>query len=262
VQQSYLDWIEGGAQPLDGGHLEGRFRFLARTVARFLGIETPELREALEEVAVYTAGDLSFLDSLPFSQRERKQVEKQILSRESYYIPRARVAYLANLSVNHAAEEAAHFVRHVVSGTSDASRGLADEFYARILEEAYAFCGSKIVNPRRKCPHEPEFEKLARSGDTFTREVARFVLDHRAAERGRGFKRNFAAAGPELFNAVTHSLGYMIGERLYYGLVIGKMLKRDVRELFLDPLDEPGKAMVTYLALSRRLASVRIPNRV
>ena len=263
VQQSYLDWIEGGEQPLEGSYVETRFKLLARTVARFLGLETPALREALEHVAVYTAGDLSFLDSLPFSARERKQVERQILSRESYYIPRARVAYLANLSVNHAAEEAAHFVRHVVSGAgADEPLGLVDAFYGRALEEAYAFCGSKIVNPRRKCPHEPEFERLARSGDAFTREVARFVLDHRAAERGRGPGRPVRAAGPDLFNAVTHSLGYMLGERIYYALATGRLLKREVRELFLDPLAGEGQAFLTYLNLSRRLADVRIPERV
>ena len=267
VQQSYLDWIEGGAEPLSSEHLEARFRLLARTVARFLGLETQELRKALQHVAVYTAGDLSFLDALTLSGRERRQIEQQILSRESYYIPRAHVAYLANLSVNHAAEEAAHFVRHVVSGATGEPRGLVDAFYARALEEAYAFCGSKIVNPRRKCPHEPEFERLARTGDGFTREVARFVLDHRAIERtaGRGLRRMqglYRTAGSELFNAVTHSLGYMLGERIYYALATGVLLKREVRALFLDPLDDDGQPFLTYLELSRRLSKVRIPKRV
>ena len=262
VQQSYLDWIEGGAQPLESGHLEARFRMLARTVARFLGLETAQLKAALEHVAVYTAGDLSFLDALPASARERRQIERQILSRESYYIPRARVAYLANLSVNHAAEEAAHFVRHVVSGaSSDEPRALPDAFYARTLEEAYAFFGSKIVNPRRKCPHEPEFERLARSGDRFAREVARLVLEHRAAERGRLRPKGGAATSGDLFNAVTHSLGYMLGERIYYALATGRLLKREVRDLFLDPLSDIGAAFLTYLDLSRRLADVRIPQR-
>jgi hypothetical protein len=154
-----------------------------------------------------------------------------------------------------------------VSGAGDEPRGLADAFYARALEEAYAFCGSKIVNPRRKCPHEPEFERLSGSRDLFTREVARFVLEHRALERttGRGLRRMetlYQTAGSDLFNAVTHSLGYMLGERIYYALATGQMLKREVRELFLDPLEEDGAALVTYLDLSRRLAEVRIPQRV
>jgi uncharacterized iron-regulated protein len=254
VQQSYLDWIEGGAQPLDGAALEARFRMLARTVARFLRVDSPKLREALSQISVYTAGDLSFLDRLELTPRERKLLEQQILERESYYLPRARVAYLANLSVNHAAEEAAHFVRNVVSGADDSPRPLNDAFYARILEEAYAFCGSKVLNPRRKCPHEPEFEKLLRTGDAFTRQVARAVLAHRKHARLR-------ISGTQMFNAVTHSLGYMLGERLYYAMAFGSLPKGEVRRLFLDPLAQEGEAFATYLRLSQSLAGVRIPTR-
>ena len=268
VQQSFLDWIEGGAAPLESSHPETRFRELAMLVARFLRLDGKELRTALEHVSVYTAGDLSFLGRLRgrgFSPREIQQITRQILSRESYYIPRAKIAYLANLSVNHAAEEATHFLRHVVSGAGEEERGLVDAFYARALEEAYAFCGSKIVNPRRKCPHAPEFERLARGTDPFTRQVARFVLGHLRIERGeqsRGSLRSlYRSRGSDLFNAVTHSLGYMLGERLYYALATGRMLKSEVRELFLDPLDHEGDAFLTYLDLSRRLADVRIPAR-
>lgn len=266
VQQSYLDCIEGGGEPLDAAALESRFRLLARTVARFFGLDTRALREALQEVAVYAAGDLSFLERLPLAPRERRQLERQILSRESWALPRARIAYLANLSVNHAAEEAAHFVRGVVSGAGDEPRSVPDAFYARVLEEAYAFCGSKIVNPRRKCPHEPQFERLLRDRRAFTRAVARAVLEHLRAERGgplplrpaRALSRH---AGPALFNAVTHALGYMLGERLYYALATGRVRKSEVRGLLLDPLREEGQAFVTWFTLSRRLAAVRIPAR-
>ncbi|HUJ29477.1 MAG TPA: ChaN family lipoprotein [Myxococcales bacterium] len=264
VQQSFLDTLEGGEQ-LDGAFLESRFRMLARTVARFLGLWAPALRNELQQVSVYTAGDLSFLDRLEVTARERREIEQQILSRESYYIPRARIAYLANLSVNHAAEEAAHFVRHVVSGADDAPRGMVDSFYARALEEAYAFCGSKIVNPRRKCPHEPEFQRLAKAPEAgaFNRQVAKLVLHHRAMERGgRRPAKATRLAGPALFNAVTHSLGYMLGERLYYALATGRLLKREVRDLFLDPLDAHGEPLAAYMRLSRRLAGVRIPKRI
>jgi hypothetical protein len=267
VQQSFLDWIEGGEEPLEGEHPERRFRELALLVARFLRLDDAAFHEALEGVEVYTAGDLSFLGSLPqrgFSPREIRTIEKQILARESYYIPRARIAYLANLSVNHAAEEAAHFVRHVVSSASEEERGLVDSFYARALEEAFAFCGSKIVNPRRKCPHEPEFERLARGPDPFQRSVARFVLAHLRLERGKRplyALRGLYREGEALFNAVTHSLGYMLGERLYYALARGRVLKSEVRQLFLDPLDEDGAPLLTYLDLASRLSDVRIPRR-
>jgi hypothetical protein len=268
VQQSFLDWIDGGQAPTDGGLPETRFKMLARSVARFLGLDGSALRKALEQIAVYTAGDLSFLPALRtrgFSTREIRQIEQQILSRESYFIPRARIAYLANLSVNHAAEEATHFLRHVVSGAIEEPRGIVDSFYVRTLEEAYAFYGSKIVNPRRKCPLEPEMLKLTRAGDAFTREVAQLVLRHKRFERGEvrptALRAVYRSAGPALFNAVTHSLGYMLGERLYHALATGRLLKSEVRDLFLDPLEEEGAACLVYLDLARRLREVRIPRR-
>jgi len=268
VQESFLDWIEGGMEPLEGDHLEQRFKALARLVARFLRLDDARFRAALDQVTVYTAGDLSFIETLPsrgFTRSEVRAIEEQILSRESYYIPRAHIAYLANLSVNHAAEEAAHFVRHVVSGAADEPRGLVDAFYARALEEAFAFFGSKIVNPRRKCPHEPEFEKHLRGRDRFQREVARFVLAHKRIERGerphQSLRALYRHADLDLFNAVTHSLGYILGERLYYALARGRIAKAEMRELFVDPLDEEGAPFLTYLDLVTRLADVRIPKR-
>ena len=266
VQQSYLDWIEGGEEPLESDHPERRFKELALLVASFLGLDDAAFRERLDHVEVYTASDLGFLQTLSkrgFTQAEITTIERQILARESYYIPRGPIAYLANLSVNHAAEEAAHFVRHVVSGVTEEPRGLVDSFYARALEEAYAFFGSKIVNPRRKCPHEPEFEKLLRGEDRFNREVARFVLLHKRLERGQRPRQlsRLYARDADLFNAVTHSLGYILGERLYYALARGRVLKSEVRTLFLDPLDEDGAPLLTYLDLASRLADVRIPRR-
>ncbi len=152
AQQSYLDWIDGGESPLEPGsdRVERRFKELALLIARFLNLDSKKLRDALAQFSVYTAGDLSFIRTLPargFTPKEIRQIEWQILSRESYFIPRANAAYLANLSVNHAAEEAAHFLRHISSGAGDEPRPLLDGFYARALEEAFAFFGSKIRQP-------------------------------------------------------------------------------------------------------------------
>jgi hypothetical protein len=111
AQQSFLDWVEDG-ELVETTQPEQHFRDLARLIAAYLGID---LGEALDAVEVYTAGDLSFLERLreggAFSARELAAIRRQILSRESYYIPRLRIAYLAGLSMNHAAEEAAHFLR-------------------------------------------------------------------------------------------------------------------------------------------------------
>jgi hypothetical protein len=271
VQQSFLDWIEDGAAADDSEteRPEQRFKELARLVARFLNLDGKPLREALEQVQVYTAGDLSFLANLPargFKAKEIKQIERQILSRESYFIPSAHLAYLANLSVNHAAEEATHFLRHVTSGAGTEARPLVDGFYARALEEALAFFGSKIVNPRRKCAREAEWTRLShRAPQPFTRDVARTVLRHLKIERGEArptaLKAITGSSGPELFNAVTHALGYMLGEKLYYALRDGLLHKRELRDLFLDPFADEGAPFLVYLDLVTRTRGVLLPER-
>ncbi len=269
AQQSYLDWIDGGESPLDGDsdRVERRFKELALLVAKFLDLDSKKLRHELAHFSVFTAGDLSFLRTLPsrgFSKTEIKQIERQILSRESYFIPRAKAAYLANLSVNHAAEEASHFLRHIASGAGDEARPLLDGFYSRALEEAFAFFGSKIVNPRRKCAQEIDWLRLAhRAPDAFTRDVARMVLRHLRIERGEtrrsALRDIYASAGPELFNAVTHALGYLLGEKLYYALAAGRIAKSELRELFLDPLEDEGAPLLVYLDLTTRLRDLVVP---
>ena len=57
---------------------------------------------ALKNVEVVGPADLSFFERLQrsgsFSKQEMKQIKEHILSSESYYIPKARLVYLATLS--------------------------------------------------------------------------------------------------------------------------------------------------------------------
>jgi hypothetical protein len=93
-------------------------------------------------VEVYTCGDLSFLERLEtdpdFTRKEVRRIKKQILASESYYIPQQKIAYLASLSLNHAAEEASHFIRNLCAG-NEFPREPADAFYANALHEAVGF---------------------------------------------------------------------------------------------------------------------------
>lgn len=264
AQQSFLDWVDDG-ELVETTQPERTFKELARLIARFLGLK---LDGALDEVEVYTSGDLSFLSRLHesglFTARELAQVRRQILARESYYIPRAKIAFLAGLSMNHAAEEAAHFLRHVITGDMERPRAPIDAFYARALEEAFAFFGSKIVNPRRKTAHPEDLDKKARTDPPHGRRVARAVLAHLAIEAGggpAGFARHFSHADAGLANDVTHALGYILGDRLYYAMVQGEVSKTEARRLFRLPMARPGEPMVIYFSLARRLAKVRVPRR-
>lgn len=150
---------------------------LVTTVARFLGIE----RDDLSNFQLFTVNDLDFLgfvdgEESAFTERELEDIKRQILSNESYFIPKGDVIYLADFSVINAAEEATHFLHHRCSQYAwEKPRSLAVDFYFRILTEALGFFGSKVLVPTRECWREKDCEV--------------YVQHHRAKERERRRKR-------------------------------------------------------------------------
>ncbi len=274
AQQSYLNHLHADdTLEIDPETVPERtFKEMCRVLCAFLELDP---KDALEQVTVYSLGDLSFFHDLrrsgAFSKHEIAFMRRQILASESYFIPRMRLVYLANLSINHAAEEAAHFLRHVFTEDDGDRDGLVDAFYARVLNEALAFLGSKIINPRRKAPHRPRLERWVEAWRAGQRQrlealevrAAELVLAHLDLEAGRrvpGLRDAlYGASDAELFNAVTHMLGYILGDRLYYAMISGKATKAEIRELFLDPLDEEGAAFHMYFYWAERVRRVRIP---
>lgn len=271
-QRSYLNWLEHEEGEIDYADAKQSFLDLVERICKFLKID---LGAAKDKVEVFTSGDLSFLDviesSEKFSVEEIKNIKRQILLSESYYIAKTHTVYLANLSMNHAGEEAAHFIKHSCSGIEKA-RGLADAFYANILHEALGFFGSKIINHKRKCFHEKDFEKhlhyfqnvRVSKERRLEYETALLVNEYKRAEhRGEAlvpsgvFEKNY-----DLFFAVTHALGYMLGDRLYYGLLGGEIYKSDLRNLFHDPWRGVGKPFQIYWQWVQKLRRVRIPKRM
>ena len=265
-QQSFLNWFEydDESQALEAP--EENFKEFAQLIAAFFDIE---LGHALDDVEVTTIVDLSFLERLQrrgdFSDHDMELIQKQILQSESYFIPRAKMVYLGNLSVNHAAEEATHFLRHVCADITDPQL-LVDAFYARALEEAIAFMGSKLINHKRKCARDDYFEKVLRRRKSTAqeKEIARLVLKHSHMQQGkrvRGMDEIYDVDA-EMFNALTHIIGYQLGERMYYGLVDGWWTKEQARHMFFHSFTEEGEALTTYLYLVSMMADVKVPERL
>lgn len=255
-QQSFLDYLEAEADDaplLDRGAAE-RFREMSALIGRLAGVP---VGRALDTVDVVTAADGDVLARIQrrgrFTQTELSQLRRHILSRESCYIPRARMTYLASLSLNHAAEEAAHFVRHCAVGEAmDAPRGASEAFYARCLEEALGFFGSKLVNPRRACLGVAEWAKRFGESRGVERQIAAFVLAHKAteAEAPEEAVKLLPLRKDRLFHGVSHALGYLLGDRLYQSFDSGQVAKAEVQALFRDPFVDPRAA---YFAWAERL---------
>ncbi|GMU01647.1 hypothetical protein KH5H1_57670 [Corallococcus caeni] len=255
-QQSFLDYLEaeGDDAPLLDRSAAERFRDMAELIGGLAGVS---VGRELDSVEVTTVADSDVLARIRrrgrFTQAELSQLRKHILSRESGYIPRARTAWLASLSLNHAAEEAAHFVRHCAVGDAmDAPRGASEAFYARCLEEALGFFGSKLINPRRTCPNVTEWARRFGEARGLERQIAAFVLAHKATESEAPDEavKLLPLRRDRLFHGVSHALGYLLGDSLYRAFDAGQVDTADIRALFRDPLVDPRGA---YLAWAARL---------
>lgn len=265
-QQSFLNWLYSDEDGEQIEEPEQSFKEYVRLIASFFDLP---VGDAVDDVELTTVIDLSFLARLrrrgDFSARDVQTIKRQILSSESYYIPRAKMVYLGNLSVNHVSEEATHFLRHVCANAME-PKLLVDAFYARCLEEALGFLGSKIINHKRKRASMKYFRRLvqAKNAHPDEKRLARLVLRHarmESGERVRGMAEVYACDA-DMFNAITHVLGYRLGDKLYYGLVQGHLRKPEIRELFFDTFEEEGTALMNYLFLKARTDKVKVPERL
>lgn len=272
VQQSYINWLEHEEGEIDYADAKHSFLTLVDRIDEFFEIDLGSSRDKVE---VFTCGDLSFLKTLKesgrFTPQELRIIKRQVMSSESYYIAKKHFVYLANLSLNHAAEEAAHFIKHLCSGL-ERPRTQQDAFYANILHEALAFCASKLINSKRKCAHEGELEALVKylkaAGVPKDRKseykAASFVLNCLKNEKTRKpcCVHKVIDADLDLFFAATHAIGYMLGDTMFYALM-KNVIKRDhIREMFFDPWRGEGRSFEVYMELKKRLRGVKIPKRM
>jgi uncharacterized iron-regulated protein len=258
AQRSFLDYVEAeaGDAPLDDGEhgIATTFRHLARDIGRLVGVDVARQAGGIE---VLTPSTFDFLDRIRrrgnFSRLELRALEKHVLSLESGWIPRARAVWLASRSLNHAAEEAAHFVRFACVGSRmDRDRPHSEAFWARCLEEALGFLGSRLVNPKRRCVSLDEwsahFHARGRDGQ---REIGAFTLAIAAAlnddpEHARALVPD---DGDRLFHGVSHALGYLLGDAMARAHTRGALSQKELRALFHDTFDDPA---VAFALLARR----------
>jgi hypothetical protein len=130
------------------------------------------------------------------------------------------------------------------------------------MREAVGFFGSKIVNHKRPCYGLNDFKYLKRRFPTKSPErisemvsIGKFVRKHRHWEktyltRGRPWKLE----GP-MFSlplgihiGVTHALGYMLGNRLFDGLMKGTVEKKAIRKLFFTNFSDLSQSLGIYLS--------------
>ncbi|NDD92240.1 hypothetical protein EBZ37_09160, partial [bacterium] len=222
-------------------------------MADFLKLPTPEF-ERLSVQSVYSA---DFVDTLDDERRlgvsERRLIRELVLRNCRFFVPRTGLLYLGTPSSNGAAELAAiilakgHSVRAPFFGETQ------DSFFQAVMDQAFGFFGSLLVNPRRKCdlPEDhlqrylqlkgsSEEDWVERQARLFTlaglEEQARFLERTRKVEsRVASFRLKAPAMGMAAVSeqvlaagggASVHARIALWLSSRYLGKILGKLLHR------------------------------------
>ncbi len=272
VQQSYLNWLYHEEGSFDWIDAQASFLHLLEQISKILKLTLPQ---GADDVMVYTCGDLSFMEELTKSKKLSNQdkafVKHQVERNDSFVLPEQHIVYIANVSLHHAAEEATHYLKILITGPEH-ERTPLDAFYANVLHEMIGFFGSKLINPKRKCQKRSDFRKemqylkkteqiLWRSVDYATAEA--FLEQDRLVLKKKLLPENFInSLTSELFLSLTHAIGYDLGDKLYYAFVEGRYSVQDVRSLFENPFRKKGEPGNLYLKISKALLSIQRPGAI
>ena len=178
--------------------------------------------------------------------------------RGSAYLPQVNAFYIREFHMMHAAEDAARFLHHacqglpqwlsdhgkaggsVVENGGGPRRAAVDEFYARIVEHAVAYFGSRVLYPSRPAPPAGDSSPLSRAA---CEKIAQ------AAVRADKSKCELAA----------QDWGSRIGSQVYDAYLAGKVAPSGLRRLFLAHLDAPGMAHKVCAAVIAKLRTASRP---
>jgi hypothetical protein len=160
--------------------------------------------------------------------------------------------YVREFQMIHAAEDATRFLHQACQGLpqrlsgfsgqddGDGKRGRSpiDEFYARVVEHAVAYFGSRVLYPSRPAPDDVS------------------PLSRAACEKAAQAAARTDASKSE---ASAQELGYRIGSQIYDAYLAGKVKPSGLRRLFLAHLKEPGVARKVCTAVIAKLRAISRP---
>jgi Haem-binding uptake, Tiki superfamily, ChaN len=186
------------------------------------------------------------------NEHDRELMLAQVGERGSAYLPQVNAFYIREFQMMHAAEDATRFLHQACQGLpqrvdgrstvvdqeakSSANSNASDLFYARVLEHAVAYFGSRVLYPSRPAAHAEDDPPLSRA----------------ACEKSA----QSAARDQAKLDCSSREWGYRIGSQIYDAYLAGKATPRTLRRLFLTHLGQPGiarKACATVISKLRTL---------
>lgn len=276
--RSHLKWMEW-VSARTSSHQEARtlsevdfsdevVEFL-HAIKKFAGI-----REPIEDnFSVWAPDEIAELFRLiqksDFSRFEIKMIAIYLRAFESYFIPRKNFLYLASLSPNHVATQAAIYFHGQLSGFEGIFTDPNKDFYPFVWVEALGFMGSKILNHKRKCTGVRDLEQFLQKrrsspNNAFVRDKCRLArLALRWLEREKesvtgkrkitfGFPRSHTVETVLCYYRLARILGRLLGEALYSAIVDGKVSRKQLVFLFRTKWN-PRSAKELYFHWIHRL---------
>jgi len=176
----------------------------------------------------------------------------RVEERGSTYLPQVNAFYVREFQMMQAAEDATRFLHQACQGLPRRSNGevpkppesgdelrAADRFYARLMEHAIAYFGSRVLYPSRSVP-DGEAVPLKRAA------IEKMAQSATRTENGD-------------LDSATLQIGQQIGSQIYDAYLAGKIAPSAVRRLFLIHLDEPGVARKVCGGVISKLKAVARP---
>jgi uncharacterized iron-regulated protein len=166
---------------------------------------------------------------------------RKVGSQGTVYLPAINAFYVREFQMTCAAEEASRFLHHACRGLPLRRDGHAadigepaDRFYARTVEHALAYFGSRVLYPARPAISDQEACEFS----------------HAACEK---LMHDAVRSDRNKFDHIAQRLGYTLGSQLYDAYLRECVSRSVLRHLFLARIDDPGTARKTCWEVVRRV---------
>jgi Haem-binding uptake, Tiki superfamily, ChaN len=168
------------------------------------------------------------------TEEETDAMVNHVEQRGCVYLPQVNAFYVREFKMMYAAEEVTRFLHHACQGLPACGKGNtgpagnSGRFYARTIEYALGYFGSRALYPARPSADEGDSE----------------------------WPREAPESEQKKMESSAQLLGYMLGDALYDAYLKGRVPRSMLRRLFLTHLDEPGKAKETYREIAARVRCI------
>jgi hypothetical protein len=182
-------------------------------------------------------------------QRQLEAILASVQERGSAYFPELNAFHIREFQLMHAAEDATRFLHHACRGlplraNSHATNGdgtqqnstPADVFYTRVIENAVAYFGSRVLYPSRPAPEAEDDSPLSRAA------CEKAAMAASRSDEGKS-------------ESIARAWGYRLGSQIYDIYLAGKVKPSGLRRLFLARLNGPGLARKVCTAVIAKVRS-------